>query len=465
MRSPAAFLILPLLAGCMVGPDYLSTPVEVPSEFAEAKATFRAAAAQPAQLEAWWRSFGDPELDALIERAIAGNLDLRVAESRVREARAARGIVASDWYPTVDAEGDFFRSRRSENTAEGQFIDPGPNNLWEAGFDASWEIDVFGRTARGVEAADADIQAAEDARRDVLVSLLAEVVRNYAELRGFQKRVDLARRNAELQRDTLGLTESRFRGGLTSELDVASAAAQLATTESAIPLLEQGQVGAINRLGVLLGRPPEEVIGELSVAGPIPVGPQAIDPGSPETMVFRRPDLRQAEREVAAQSARVGVATADLYPRIFVLGFAGVAAEDFTDMFNASSAVLSFGPSISWRVFDGGRIRSNIEVQDERLEQARLTYRQAVLLALEEVEVALAQLRNDQEAGARLATAVEFNQRRVQLAISRYEKGIGDFLDVLEAQRSLTTSEDELARRQQEIAKDVAALYKALGGV
>jgi len=449
----------------MVGPDYFGLPVEAPSGFYEARETFRAAAAEPAQLADWWRSLGDPVLDDLVLRSIDGNLDLQIAESRVREARAARSFVAADWFPTVDAEGSVQRSRRSENTVEGGSFGGGTSNLWEGGFDASWELDVFGRTGRGVQAADADIESAEDTRRDVLVTLLAEVVRNYAELRGFQKRIELAIRNADLQRDTLQLTESRYRGGLTSELDVASAAAQLATTESAIPLLRSGSTAAAARLGVLLGVGPEVILAELSAPGAIPTGPPAIDPGSPEGMIFRRPDLRAAERRVAAQSARVGVVTADLYPRISLIGFAGVAAEDFTDLFNASSSVLSFGPRVSWRIFDGGRIKSNIAVQDARLEQARLAYRLAVLQALEEVEVALAQHRNDQEAGVRLAEAVTANQLRVELALTRYERGIGDFLDVIEAQRSLTLSEDELARRQQEIARDVAALYKALGGL
>jgi NodT family efflux transporter outer membrane factor (OMF) lipoprotein len=454
-----------VVGGCMVGPDYYGISVDAPSEFIEARETYRAAVAEPARLAEWWRTFEDPALDDLVLRAIEDNLDLQLAEARVREARAARGIVASEWLPTVDAEGGFLRSRRSENTAADGPFGGGTSNLWEGGFDASWELDVFGRVGRGVQAADADIEAAEDARRDVLVTLLAEVVRNYVELRGFQRRIELAQRNATLQADTLRLTESRYRGGLTSELDVASAAAQLSTTEAAIPLLRSGSTAAAARLGVLLGVRPEELLAERWSSGSIPTGPAAIDPGAPEAMIFRRPDLRSAERRVAAQSARVGVATADLYPRISLIGFAGIAAEDFTDLFNASSSVLSFGPTISWRVFDGGRIKSDIEVQDARLEQARLDYRQAVLEALEEVEVALAQHRNDQEAGARLAESVRANQRRVELALTRYERGIGDFLDVIEAQRSLTLSEDELARRQQEIAKDVAALYKALGGV
>lgn len=449
----------------MVGPDYSGIAVEAPNMFTEARQTFRDEVAQPARLAAWWRSFEDPALDSLIDRAIAGNLDLQIAEARIREARAARGIVAAEWFPTVDAEGGYLRSRRSENTAAGEQGGGGTTSLWEAGFDASWELDIFGRTGRGVQAADAEIEAAEDSRRDVLVVLLAEVARNYVELRGFQRRIDLAERNAQLQRDTLSLTESRFRGGLTSELDVASASAQWATTQSAIPLLRSGATAAATRIGVLLGVTPESLLRELEQPGPIPTGPSAIDPGTPEAMIFRRPDLRAAERRVAAQSARVGVATADLYPRVFLLGFAGVAAEDFTDLFNASSSVLSFGPSISWRVFDGGRIKSNIEVQDARLEQARLEYRKAVLAALEEVEVALAQHRDDQEAAARLAEAVVANQRRVQLSLTRYERGIGDFLDVIEAQRSLTLSEDELARRRQEVARDLASLYKALGGM
>ncbi|MFO0875520.1 MAG: efflux transporter outer membrane subunit [Phycisphaerales bacterium] len=453
------------LGGCKVGPDYATPIVDMPGGFAEARKTFADAPPQAAQLVGWWQTFGDATLEDLVVRAIGSNLDLRIAQQRVFEARGLRRVVAADFYPQISALGSFDRSRQSENVVESPGFDPGPSNVWDGSFDANWELDVFGRTQRAVEAASADIKAAEALQRDTLVTLVAEVARNYAELRGFQRRLELAAQNAAQQRDSVALTDSRYRAGLTSELDVAGARAQLSATEAALPLFRQGIAAASHRLGVLVGEPPEALVDELAVPAPIPVGPSNIDPGPPEELLQRRPDLRRAQELAAAACARIGVATSELYPRFFLLGSVGLAAQDFSDVFESASRTYSFGPSITWKVFDGGRIRGNIAVEDARFEQAQLAYRRTVLTALEEVENALAAHRHDQESERLLADAVESNQLRVALATDRYERGIGDFLSVLDAQRALTIAEDDLARTRQDVAIDLISLYKALGGV
>lgn len=465
MRLGAAALSSLVLCGCNVGPEYAVGTTELPSSFAEGHETYGGLPASALSLVDWWTALNDPALDALVARAALSNLEIQVAMARVREARAARGEVAAEALPEVDAAGSFSRDRRSENAVQGPFqSDVGPDNLFQAGFDASWELDLFGRVRRGIEAADAEVEGAEEDERDALVSVIAEVVRNYAELRGFQRRLELAVENAALQKDTLGLTRSRFNAGLTSELDVAAAEAQLATTEALIPPLRQGITAATHRLGVLTGRTPEALRAELGQPGPIPVGPTAVDPGLPADLIERRPDLRAAERRVAAASARIGVATADLYPRIQLVGSLGLAAEDFSNLFEGASRTYSFGPNITWAVFSGGRIQSNIDVRTAQFDQERLRYEEAILVALEEVENALAAHRNQQEQSARLVEAVGANRRRVELAQERYERGIGDFLSVIDAQRQRTFVEDQLATSQQATATGYVALYKALGG-
>jgi NodT family efflux transporter outer membrane factor (OMF) lipoprotein len=450
-----------VLAGCTVGPDFEVPASELPASFVEAPPD-----GTVSDIAVWWRSLNDPVLASLIERAIAANLDVQTAAARVREARAARQVVAADDQPQVDAFGDYRHSRASQNTDQfREEFDPDPeSDLFDAGFDASWELDLFGRVRRGVEAAEADINAAEESLRNTLVAVTAEVGRNYAELRGFQARQLLAQKNADIQRDSVNLTDARFRGGLSSEVDVAGARAQLATTEAAIPTFRRGVIGAMNRIGVLLGVSPETLRSELEPVAPIPTGPSAIDPGTPEELLARRPDIRSNERLLAAASARVGVATADLYPRVFVLGSVGVAASDFSNLFEGASAMYSIGPSVTWAVFDGGRIRGRIAVQDAQLDQAQLAYRQSILAALEDVENSLAAHRLEQERVRTLQAGREASERRVTLTVHRYERGIGDFLGVLDAQRQLTLIEDELARAQQDVTAGLIAVYKSLGG-
>ena len=345
-------------------------------------------------LASWWKSFNDPQLDSLVERAVRTNQDLRIAEARVREARAFYRIASSQLWPTVDAGGSYARENQSKNQPILGSLPmpsgiPFENNVYQAGFDASWEIDVFGGNRRAVEAGKAEVAAAEFGRRNVLVTLLGEVARNYVELRGCQRRLEIATNNLKTQEEALALAQDRFKNGLTSDLDVQQAATLLANTRAVIPMLETGIQGYIHRLGVLLGQPPEALLAELSAPAPIPSAPPNVPAGLPSELLRRRPDIQQAERQLAASTARIGVATADLFPKFSLTGVAGYESTSASDWFAGGSKFWSLGPTVQWRIFDAGRIRANIRVQDARQEQALAAYEKTVLMSFEDVENSL----------------------------------------------------------------------------
>lgn len=458
-----------LLAGCTVGPDYTPPQPATPDSFhalaAEQGGPSKFVGAT-ADLARWWASLKDPMLDSLVERAVGSNLDVKIAASRVRESRAQRGIAAAAELPSVDAKGSYERSRTSENTfnQQGRSQDSSGSDLFQAGFDASWELDVFGGIRRSVEAADAEIQVAEESRRDVLVSLLAELARNYVETRTFQRRIALADQNIALQKDTLDLTMTRFNAGLTSELDVAQARAQLETRRSQVPPLRIGLAQSVHRLSVLLGQEPGTLLAELNAVAPIPGVPVEVPVGVPSELLRRRPDIRKSERELAAASARVGVATSDLFPKFSLTGAFGLQSQQFGDLFDLNSRYWSIGPSVRWPVFEGGRIRANIEATNAREEQSMLAYSKAVLGALEETENALTSYNQEQSRRAFLAESVNANRRAYDLANQLYSSGLKDFLNVLESQRQLFEAEDQLAQSDRGVTANLIALYKALGG-
>src|SRR5688572_7139537 len=385
----ASVLSAALLTGCTVGPNYQEPQVQVPDQFGQPPAT------QPADIPAaWWTAFNDPVLDRLIDEARQSNLDLRTAEARVREARAARGIATADYWPDVDATGGYSRTRSSANTTFGNF-GPRESDLWQAGFDAAWEIDVFGGVRRGVQAADADIQAAVADRNDVLLSLLGEVARNYVELRGFQRQVAIAESNVKSQQETLDLTRVRLNAGLGTDLAVAQTEATVAATQSQIPAFQNLAAQAIHRLSVLTGKPPAALMAELDVIKPVPAPPPEIPAGVPSELLRRRPDIRRAERQLAAATARVGVATADLFPRFTLTGSLGVESNEFNDLGDDDSLFWSIGPGVRFPIFNRGRLRSAVAVENARTEQAVAAYEQTVLGALEEVENALVAYRKE----------------------------------------------------------------------
>jgi NodT family efflux transporter outer membrane factor (OMF) lipoprotein len=469
--------------GCKVGPNYhppatsmpatwgeapavLSEPPTAPSESPASRAT-----TQPAELAEWWKTFRDPVLDGLIGEAIRGNLDLRQAQARVREARAKRGIVAAGEWPLVGAIGSYKRERLSRNAsvtgqtvaALGGYSNSGIN-LYQAGFDASWELDVWGKVQREVEAADANIAAAVEDRRDVLVTLLSEVALNYVELRSFQRQKRIAQDTLDAQHQTVELTRAQYEIGTTTELDVAQAQAQEANFAAQIPVLETSIRQRIHQLGVLIGQQPM-VLSQLEAQeSPIPPTPVEIPVGLPSDLLRQRADVRRAERQLAASTAQIGVAVADLFPQFSLTGGLGLQSTNLNTLAKSGSLYWNAGPSITWPIFDGGAIRSNIKVTNAVQEQAATAYEQAVLTALRETEDALVAFFKEQARRKALAEAVEADRRALELATELFKNGRTDFLNVLVAQQTLYAAEIALAQSDQALATDLVTLYKALGG-
>jgi len=463
-----SLLFLLTLSGCMVGPNFLRPKAQVPADWVGP-----VPASEPAPAEAsgkdladWWTTFEDPTLTRLVNAAVDSNLDLRRAQSRVRQARAVRGIVAAGLGPQVDATASAERGRTpGTTTSRGTTVEGVTSNQFRAGFDASWEIDIFGGVRREVEAAEADILGAIENLRDVLVSLTAEVANTYMDIRSFQQRIVIARQNLAAQKHSADLTRQRYEGGFVSGLDVANAEAQVATTASLIPLLESFLRQAMYRMAVLLGREPGALVAELTAVQEIPSGERFMVPvGLPSDLLRRRPDIRRAEAGIHAETARIGVATADLFPRFNILGSAGYRASSTGNWFESNSRFWSLGPSMNWPIFTMGRVRSNIEQREAIQEQALVTYEQTVLTALGEVEGALIASLKEQEHRAALIQAVAANRKAVRLSTILYTEGQTDFLNVLNAQRALYLSEDALVQSTRDVSANLIALYKALGG-
>lgn len=472
-----------IFSGCTVGPDYrppetthtanwgelstFSSTTHPTTEPASQPATQSSVVISAANLSEWWETFNDPILNSLVSRAIKANPDLRRAQARVREARAQRGVVNADLYPTVNTTGAYTRSRVSKNngdTSQSTSSAGHEQDLFQAGFDASWEIDVFGGVRRDIEAADADLAAAVEDRRQVAVSLLAEVARNYVELRCAQRQIAIAHANLDAQKGTLDLTRTRLQAGMVSDLDVARAEAQVQTTASQIPTLESSTRQSIHSLSILLGQEPTSLAPELVDPQPIPKLPPQVPIGLPSDLLRRRPDVRRAERQLAAATARIGVATADLFPHFSLTGSLGLESSKLKSLPDYDSRYWSIGPSVSWPILDFGRVRNNVAVQNAREEQAVALYEQVVLTSLREVEDALVLFGREQSRRKSLAAAVAANQRAVNLATQLYEQGRADFLTVLDAQRNLFASQDALVLSDRTVSVNLVSLYKALGG-
>jgi multidrug efflux system outer membrane protein len=454
-----------VLTGChAVGPDYVPPDATVSTSWhTKLEGGLTAEEISPQTLAQWWTTFDDPELSSLIERAVAGNLDLKDAWARVRQARANRRIAKADMFPTLDLAASDTWTRTSEDTGTGK-----TNQLYSASFDSGWEIDVFGGVRRSIEAAEANLQAIHEDLRDVLVSLLAEVALNYVEVRTYQSRLTAVQENLEAQTETYQLTQWMCEAGLSDELAVEQAHYNLESTRSQIPVLHSGLEEAMNRIAVLLGEQPGKVHQELDETRPIPLTSPKIAVGMPADMIRRRPDIRRAEQELAAQTARVGVATAELYPKFTLSGSIAVDAVSFNRLAsNASSSgdwTLSGGPRIGWAVFDAGAIRQNIKVQSALQEQALIQYEAAILIALEDVENALVAYADEQYKNDNLREASQAAQRAVELAKQEYQAGLIDFSNVLDAQRSLLSFQDQLAQSDGTVTSNLVRLYKALGG-
>jgi len=449
------------LSGCLVGPDYKKPQLDMPTNYAEQP--------QIKQARTWWNSFNDPELNSLLERAVKANTNLLAAESRIRQARAVYTETASQEYPGLTATGAYSRSRPSQNApsvtgAEGPNVASMDN--FQAGFDAAWEIDVFGGVRRTIEAAGYNVEASIEDRRDAMVTLLAEVARAYIDLRGFQRQLGITQENIKAQRDTLELTKTKQRAGLSSDLDVAQSEALVYQTESTMPTLETGIRQSAYLIAILLAEEPMALDKELLTSEPIPNSDvPGIPLGLPSDLLRRRADVRRAERQLAAATANIGVAVAQLYPQFSLTGSLGLQSGNSKDFFSWPSRYWSIGPSVSWPVLDWGKIQASIKVQNELAEQAFLTYKQAVLNSLQDVDNSLVAYTRERQRQTSLVGAVDANKRAVELSLKLYTKGgLIDFLTVLDAERQLFAAQDALAQSQHDAVADLVSLYKALGG-
>jgi len=450
-----------LLAACApVGPDYQAPQPQMPSRWGEAAATD---SGDPAEaLARWWSLFHDSLLDTLIHRAMAANPDLRIAETRIREARALYRQAVAGGLPSVDAGGSFTNSRQSENVRDRD--NARTQDLFQAQFDANWEIDVFGSVRRQMEAAEANLAAAEEDRRTALVSLAAEVARNYVELRASQQRLAIAGENSRIQEQTVALVRGKFRLGLGGDLEVAQAETLLAETRAEMPALESGAAQAMHQLALLLGQQPQTLKAELTPAGATPPVPPRLPLSLPSELLRQRPDIRSAERQLAAATATVGVATAELFPRFSLAALIGLQSTSLGDLVTSGSRFWSAGPTVNWPLFAGGRIRAAIEASEAQRRRAELTYEKTVLTALAEAENALVALDRERETHEMLKTAVDASQRAMHIAHGQYQAGLTTFLNVLQSENALYQSQDKLAQSGQRLAVNMIALYKALGG-
>jgi NodT family efflux transporter outer membrane factor (OMF) lipoprotein len=499
-------VVLPLVlaSGCTVGPDF--KPIHSWSPATWLAGHPKPVAPPPADASLpvedkidpnWWRLFNDPELTSLEQRVAAANLNVRLYTIRLAESRSQRSITGADQFPTLQADGSYTRERVSQKGVLGLFGSGGggssfasngssanglsgrsgaipnsaaggaavpPFNLWQGGFDASWELDLWGRVRREVESADASVEASAENRRNALLSVLAEVARDYVQLRGLQTQLAIANTNIHTAQQSLELTQARYRGGLTTDLDVANAAAELASDQAQVPQLEQQQDEQINALSFLLGEAPQALRAELITPGAVPPVPPRVPIGVPSELARRRPDIRQAEAQLHAATADIGVAIGDFYPKITLDGSFGLQALKFKDMGNWAARQYGLGPTISIPIFEGGRLRATLQLRKTEQQEAALNYQQTVLQAWHDVDNAMTAYAAEQRRRDALAESVKQSQRAFGLAQQRYTQGVADFLNVLDAQRTLLSAQLQLAESTTTVSGNLVQLYKALGG-
>jgi len=460
-------LLLSLLAGCTLGPDFLQPSSQAPASWAPLQETPAPSQALAEPIEQrWWESFNDATLSALIERASQRNLDLQIASARLLQSRALRTSIAAEQTPAVDLGAGYSRAR---NSAEGLSDPSGKGgksafNLWQGDVTASWELDLWGRVRRQVEAADAVVEVAENDRRGVLLSLLAETAGNYIQLRSVQSTLAVTRENLEVSRHSLRLSQMRLRDGVATALDVAQASAQVASIEARLPTLEERQAQLINALSLLLAEPPRSLQAELLAPGAMPTPQQRFAIGVPSELAQRRPDILQASAQLHAATASIGVAKADFYPSIRLSGNVGFQSMQLSDFGAWDSRRFGIGPQLSLPIFEGGRLRGVLELREAQQQEAALRYQQVVLRAWHEIDDVLrlynaSQLRRDL-----LAEAVRQNRIALQTAQQQYVEGAVDFLNVLSVQGALLASEEQWVESSAAVSQALVGLYKALGG-
>lgn len=467
------------ISGCVsVGPDFEPPDPMLPSVSFFGKP--EPAALAPARGDfpppdpKWWTSFHDPTLTSLAERVTTANLDVRTATVRLAQSRFQRGVAASAQLPSVSSDTSYQRELYSQNglfSLAKLFLPSGtpfpfipPISVWQTAIDASWEIDIWGRVRRQVEAADAQIEMSEAQRRDTLVSTLAELARDYIDLRGIQAQIAISNANLASSSEILQLTKTLTAKGLASDLDVANASAQVEAVRSTLPTLKDQEAARINALSLLVDEPPGSLRDELAQAKPIPPTPPRAPLGVPSELARRRPDIRQAEAQLHAATATIGVAVGDFYPSVKLNGSVGFNALDLRNLWKGSSLQYAVGPSVSLPIFEGGRLKSTLELREAQQQEAAIAYHKTVLQAWHEVVNALVAYRSEQERRASLKAQVDRARQAVALSRTRYKNGLADFISVLDAERTALQAELQYAQSTASVSTDLVQLYKALGG-
>ena len=483
-----AVTIVLSLTGCTVlGPDFKPPEWASPASwFTPERPAVARVAAVPVEEKVdpnWWSQFGDPQLTALVRMVAEQNLDVQLASIRLEQARYQVAITTSAESPAINAGGSYLRQKSSRygiltatqptasnasGTAAGVTGSPtrrfDPYDIFQGGFDASWELDLWGKVKRSVEAAEASAESVAELRRGILLTSIAEVARTYIALRGTQAQLRIARDNLRIAEQSLGLTRQRAAGGMTTDLDVENASAQLRRTAAEVPLIQQREAGLINGLSLLLGQGPATLRSQLETVRSVPPVPRRVPVGVPSELVRRRPDIRQVEAELHAATANIGVAQAAFYPSFRLGGSLGLQSLQPYNLFNLAATTFAVGPSLTIPIFEGGRLRANLNLQEARQREAALMFQKTVLTAWHEVDNALTAFQAEQARRDQLVQAVGNSQRALTLAQSRYEQGVADFLTVLDAQRLLLGTQQELQISTTNVSQNLVALYKALGG-
>jgi outer membrane protein, multidrug efflux system len=449
-------MLLIAMVGCAaVGPDYKAPVIDAPDEWQNA--VINEVNADNSPLDQWWSIFNDPVLDSLLERAKNANHDLRIALARISEAQAFNRIAGGDRYPDINVDGGFERTKTTLPV-----LGDNPSSFWSAGLATSWEVDVFGRVRRSIEASEAEIDVSIEDYRDVMVSLYAQVAINYVNVRTIQQRLKYAHDNVGSQRETLELVEFRLEAGLVPPYDVAQAKYNLANTETLIPELIPALENSLNQLAILLGQIPGSLDQELSEDSGLPLIETELAIAPPAELLRRRPDIRQAERQLAAQTALIGVATADLYPQFSLTGALTLGASEFGDLDNKIG--WSFSPGVRWNIFSGGKVQGLIDVEESRTKQAAINYEKTVLDALAEVETTMVAMRQEGLRAEKFSEAVDASQESVELVTSGYKAGLSDFQSLLDSQRSLSVQQDKFVESKGLVIINFINLNRAMGG-
>lgn len=453
--------VLLLSIGCSVGPDYTTPEIPMPANYPAVEGTVAEA---PKDLSSWWRVFGDEELTKLVEEGLKENNDVSRALARINESRMLRRQEQLDLMPSLTPSASFTSTRLGPAQVPGLPANLRRQDIYEAGFDTLWEIDIFGQQRRLIEAAEAEEEASKASLDDTLRSLSSEIARTYFELRGAQKQLQVAEENLKIQQDTVNVIEARLKFGEATDLDIAWARTQFERTRATIPSLQAQTEGSIRRISVLVGKQPSALLSELSQPKPLPMYQGAITIGSPAELLRRRPDVRTAERKLAAATARIGAAVADFFPKVEFTGSLSVQARNFGELSDSGHETFRFGPSITWHGLNVSQLVTRIRVQDARTEQAARDYAQSILLALEDTENALVRFGKERERRVMLERAREQSQHAVQLAKAQYQEGQIEFLSLLEAQRTALETEREFTDSETSASTALVTVFKALGG-